>query len=73
MSYSEFIYIEGGPDFTGMNGRGDFELLKPIDHITMYPDGPCTYNRTNRTWTSPRGHIHTVFEFVGRVKDDESC
>lgn len=56
-----------------MNGRGDFELLKPIDHITMYPDGPCTYNRTNRTWTSPRGHIHTVFEFVVRVKDDESC
>lgn len=71
--YSEYIYIEGGPDFIyGIGDRAEFELLKPKDTITLYPDheGPCKYARTERVWRDPyNGNIHTIFRFVGLVKE----
>jgi len=70
--WNEHIYIEGGPEWINdCTGRGDIGLMRPVDHVDLYPGGGAgchRYVRTTRGWVSPiYGTVHTIFEHVGKV------
>ena len=70
--FHELIYLEGGPKWDdACSGRGDWDLMAPLDRIYHYTNSStrCEYARTNRTWASPiYGTTHTVFEFKRVMK-----